>query len=196
MGEYTEPNAFEIPAEKPNYLKNETKVDTCYFPLLTNGVIIEQDASRKGLDTNRHVAPIDLGRFSSSGELRAFCAKHNFDAPALFQFAWSVVLASYIGTQNVNFIAVKSQKDKIQVGICEVELDDGASTIEAVKNVEEKMKGSYSTQPRTPLSELQMPMTAEGRPAFNSVVVFQESDERLSRTDSRTDRLEVSSTDF
>ncbi|RDL30479.1 uncharacterized protein BP5553_10357 [Venustampulla echinocandica] len=190
MGEYTEPTAFEIPAEESNYLQNETKVDTCYFPLLTNGVIIEQDASRKGLDMNRYVTPIDLGRLSSSGELRAFCAKHNFDAPALFQFAWSVVLASYIGTQNVNFIAVKSQKEKIEVGICEVELDDGASTIEALKNVEEKMKGSYSTQHRTPLSELQMLMTAEGRPAFNSVVVFQELDERLSRTAAREERLE------
>ncbi|KAH8665275.1 hypothetical protein BGZ60DRAFT_540731 [Tricladium varicosporioides] len=180
MGEYTEPTAFEIHTEQSPIVQNETKVRPCYFPLLTNGVIIDSDMSRKGTKNTYHVTPINLGRLSNSDSLRAFCDKHTLQIPTLFQLAWSVVLSSYIGTENVGFVVVKSRKDRHEIGFCEVELKNENAIIGFLKEVEKNVEESSSTYNRIPSAGFQIPITSEGSHAFNSVVLFQERDGELS----------------
>ncbi|KAG9235149.1 hypothetical protein BJ875DRAFT_529770 [Amylocarpus encephaloides] len=177
MGDFSESTAFEIPSENINHLQSQNKVDTCYFPMLTDGVILGQDSSREEVDTIRHTTPIDLGRHSSGSELRAFCAEYDLEIPTVFQLAWAVVLASYSGTQNVCFVTKKSLKEQNEVGVCIFQLDDRTTAIESLKQVEEKIKESYATRTQSSLSGLQMPVTPEGRQSYNSIVLFHDSED-------------------
>ncbi|KAH8667321.1 hypothetical protein BGZ60DRAFT_564547 [Tricladium varicosporioides] len=184
MGEYTEPSAFELPAEQTQI---ETKMGACYFPLLTDGVLIEKNVSPTGSNNNRQTTLIDLGRLASGERLRAFCIKHNLEVSTLFQFVWSVVLSSYLGSENVSFIVVKSRSDRHEVGVCEVETENESIVLDALRVAEKVVKRSYVTYDRTASSRFPIPVTTEGRKAFNSMVIYEKLGGVSSVTDAQVD---------
>lgn len=178
MGSYEEPLTNDFQAEQFN-LEAATRITPCYFPFLTDGVIVEQVKSRSGNFSHRETLTIDLEHNVNAHALRAFSNKHNVDLPSLFHLSWSVVLASYIGTQNVTFIKVKAQKDKREVGVCNFEFEGEVTTLEALKQLE----GNFTKECFPRDKRLKVPVTVEGGQALNSIVVFRDSYEESSKSD-------------
>jgi len=186
MGSFEDHPAVDFPTEQLGF-EYETRTTPCYFPFLTDGVIIDQKKSRSGTYVNQQVTPINLGQHVNARELRAFSDKHKIDLPTLFQLTWGIVLASYAGTQSAAFIALKSQKDTCEVKICDLELEDEVTALEALRQLEGKMMKNYLPRDKT----LKIPVTEEGGNAFNSIVVFRDSYEASSKTDASGGLVEV-----
>lgn len=176
MGDYGDYPSVELDLVE---LPFELKAGTSLFPPLTDGTI---------LDENQPASPPVGGRFgqtrialelrseTSAAALTSFCKLHGLTLLSVLNVAWSLVLASYTGTDTVNVLFVQYVAGVPYVGLSETVIDGGRTVQETLTEAEQHLHTSTAVPSAISVSELQKQTAVDGHPAFNSVVLLSDSD--------------------
>ncbi|KAI9745822.1 MAG: hypothetical protein M1818_000503 [Claussenomyces sp. TS43310] len=173
MGDYTEPQPFDLGTKKYNSLEFESKLSPCSFPLLTDGIIKNETANRQSK------IALDIGSPGESRKLYDLCEQHNVMLSTTFYAVWALVLGRYLGIENVTFIAVKSARNIYSIGVCETDLTDTKTVSQVLKEAQENLKRSFLTYSSVSWPEFKQANAVEGRPTFNSIVAVHEADSEM-----------------
>jgi hypothetical protein len=178
MGDYKEPGSSQRSLELQAREAFVNQLSPCHFPLLTDGVIVDVDL----LATNnrRGRVTLELGSLAKSTQLYDFCVQSGLTLPTIFNVAWALVLGRYIGGDNVGFISVRSAYGLHNVGICEAEIDETNTILQALKDAEKNLKQSFLACSSVSLRELQNATTIDSRQVFNSAVILHDASSEAS----------------
>ena len=97
---------------------------SCYFPRLVDGLNLPAHRRQIGVDLDTDAVRLDR-----------FLAENGVTLPALVQTTWALVLARYVGTDDVKFEFVTSQPDDTQKFICQARLQEAAPILQLLQGM-------------------------------------------------------------
>ncbi|KAJ6023763.1 AMP-dependent synthetase/ligase [Penicillium herquei] len=175
MGDYG--NIKSVETDRP-HLPFELKAGASLFPLLTDGVILDDEtagpqvASR--LDQTR--IAVELGSGTSTAALKNFCKRNGVSLLSVLNVAWSLVLAAYADTDETNVLSVRYVAGVPYVGFTETAVDGEKTIQQTLAEAEQQLATSVAVLSATSVTDLQNWTAKDGHPVFNSVVLLSESD--------------------
>ncbi|PGH20058.1 hypothetical protein AJ80_03708 [Polytolypa hystricis UAMH7299] len=174
MGDYREPESVVVPQAQ----EAVGKVSACYFPLLTDGYVLDENVLIPAAINRRARLTIDIGSLANGSELYYFCSQHGLALSTIFNKAWALVLGQYTDSDHVSFVSVVSASGAQRIGVCEAPLDETKTIFESLKDAEKDLRERLQAYTPASLAEFVDATAIDGRDAFNSIVVFQEATER------------------
>jgi hypothetical protein len=137
----------------------------CYFPALLPHVEVSSETepevrqhhpSRDQQQQHHTITfTLDLGL-----EVEFFCDSHDVSPASVFQFAWVLVLACFVGRDDVAFGFLDLQQSQ-SISSCSASIDRAAPAIEAVQALQKQYHGATRTQTHLP---------TEKNPAVNTLL--------------------------
>jgi hypothetical protein len=176
MGDYNEEVLVEL---DPLHVPFELKAGTSMFPLLTDGILLDDDQRAvplvtNGLDQTR--IALELRSDTSTVALKNFCTHHGVTFLSVLNVTWSLVLGAYADIDVVNVLFVRYSAGVPHVGLSETAVEGGRTVQQTLADAEEQLSTSVAVPSATSVSDLQNSTAVNGRPVFNSVVLFSGSD--------------------
>jgi hypothetical protein len=168
MGEYIAEN-FQLPADLEKMQSAQTEISPCFFPLLTDGVLVNGALPQ----TTQQLTALDLGSFCVAKTLRDLCSQNGLSLPTLFSGVWALVLGRYLDSDSVGFVALTSTRSENCEGVCLAQLDRTKSLRDLFKQIDSETRDSFKSYASSSLSPLRLLTANHRRQVFNSVVDFQ-----------------------
>jgi hypothetical protein len=169
MGEYAA-TKFESSAALEIMQPANNEFGTCLFPLLTDGVLVDDVALPQ---TTQQLTALDLGSLCIAKTLRDFCAQNGLALPTLFNSVWALVLGRFLDSDSIGFVAASGAAGESKEGVCHAQLDKTRSVVEFMKEVELTTMKSFDYYAAGSLSPLSLLTSHSDRQVFNSMVEFQ-----------------------
>ncbi|KAJ5674924.1 AMP-dependent synthetase/ligase [Penicillium maclennaniae] len=176
MGDYGEETFVEL--NTPN-VPFELKAGASLFPLLTDGILLDDHQRAvplvaSGLDQTR--LALELRSDVSAVDLTDFCTRHGVTLLSVLNVAWSLVLAAYADTDVVNVLCVRYAAGVPYVGFSETTIDGERTVQQTLTAAEQQLSTSAAVPLATSLADLQNATALNGRPVFNSIVLYSGND--------------------
>lgn len=176
MGDYSDNNRVELDT---TYLPTELKAGASLFPLLTDGVITDENEAAvplvaDGIDQTR--IALDLGPETSIVALKSFCTRYGLTPLSVLNVLWSFVLAAYADTDLINVLFVRYVAGVPTVGLSEIVIDGEKTVQQTMVEAEQQLSKSVAVPPATSVAELQNLTSLNGHPIFNNVVLFSDGE--------------------
>jgi non-ribosomal peptide synthetase component F len=133
--------------------------------------------------TKIETEPVVSVELQNLPELQRFCRTNSVTVANVIQLAWSLVLASCVGSRQVSFGYLASGRDvpingvhtligpMINMMICHCELDYDMTPSQATRKVQDRFFEGFERQ-RAPLAAIQHTLHPSQRPLFNTTVSY------------------------
>ena len=158
-------------------------VDSCHFPLLTDGVTGVKELQFFALQV------------SKAKVLPAFCAKHGITLSNVLQLVWALVLRCYTGSSDICFGYLTSGRDAPVQGIqdavgafinmlmCRMNLANDVRLDQALDKIQTDFARSMTHQ-NCSLADIQHEMQLSGTSLFNTAFTYQKRPDLKTQTHS------------
>ena len=151
------------------YLQN---VEPCHFPSLLDGS-----------DNERELRTLEL-KLDDVPQVHAFCSQHSVTLSNVLQLVWSLVLRTYLGSDNVCFGYLNSGRDVplegiedavglfISMLVCRMDITSEMTIAQALEQIQNDYTQSTAHQGFS-LSDMQHEVSVSGKALFNTAFTFQ-----------------------
>ena len=135
-------------------------------PPLGDGIVRESGHIGNDDIRQQHRLLVTVAVNQNIDVLQTFCQKNSVQIPTVFNTTWALVLARYLGTEQVSFTSIFEEGGVRTIGACVAVIDRNALILDVLKNMEVKLgPGSIGKSGES--------LKADDRPFQNSCVEFQ-----------------------